>query len=109
MLGPACTKKECQGKRWAEFKLSDGQGRVFQETWEGKKEKEIAYGMGLRPKSKRTKQLKTTIARKLWVPCDRVFLARCYGERLVYMKSCGQLDDKNAPTPPLGTLPAGAP
>lgn len=86
MLGPACTTDECQAKRWAESNLTEGQECVFQGNWEGKEEKEIADEMKLSPKSKRVKELKKAIAKKLWVRCDRVFLARCYGERRYYFE-----------------------
>lgn len=87
ILGPACNKKECQKKRWAEFKLTEGQECVFRGNWEGKEEKEIADEMKLSSKSKRVKQLKKGIAKKLWVRCDRVLLARCYGERRSYTET----------------------
>jgi hypothetical protein len=93
LLGVACDKHVCQDKRWAELRLSDKQELVFRRNWEAKSEDEIAYEMELSLKSKRLKQIKQAIAKKLWVRCDRVHLARCYGARLDHVKR------RNAHTP----------
>jgi hypothetical protein len=105
LLGAACDKQECQDKRWAEFKLTDKQERVFRRNWEAKPEKEISYEMGLSLRSKRLEQIKQAIAKKLWVPCDRVLLARCYGERLDYVNRRNAVNPPKGDTPPKGTPP----
>jgi hypothetical protein len=103
LLGVACDKLECQDKRWGEFNPTPAQELVFRRTWEAKAEKEIAYEMQLSPKSKRLKQLKQATAKKLWVRCDRVLLARCYGERLDHANR------RNSHTPPEDTPPKSTP
>jgi DNA-binding CsgD family transcriptional regulator len=105
LLGIACNEQECQDKRWAEFGLTDKQELVFHRNWEAKTEKEIADELGhsIKSKNKALKQHKQAIAKKLWVRCDRVLLARCYGERLDHMNR------RNAHTTPKGTPQNGTP
>jgi DNA-binding NarL/FixJ family response regulator len=84
LLGPACSNKDCQEKRWAESKLTDKQECVIKGIFDGWQDKEIADKIhvktvdGVRPH-------KRAIAKKFGVRCDRVLLARCYMERQRYM------------------------
>jgi DNA-binding CsgD family transcriptional regulator len=98
LLGPACGTTQCQGKRWAEWKLTERQMIVFRGLYDGKKNKEIAREMGI--STHRIKEHIRAIARK----CDvrdsnnHALLVRCYCEWQDHLKHQTAI-----PSPQLGT------
>lgn len=101
MLGPACDKHECQEKRWKASKRTEKQEAVLRGIFEGKLDKEIAFERGI--KIDTVKEHSKLIAKKLWVRCDRVLLARCYAEFREY------LERQKTHTPLKSASPTGTP
>jgi DNA-binding CsgD family transcriptional regulator len=78
LLGPACEKTECKGKRWADLKLTERQMIVFRGIYDGKRYTEIAREMNISPD--RVKEHSRAIARRLDIDYNHALLVRCYIE-----------------------------
>lgn len=102
LLGPACDHNECQGKRWAEFKLTERQELVFQGLFQAKPDKQIHDEMNI--SVHRVKEHIRAIAGKLGVQYNRSLLVRCFSERREYLRS-----QAATPSPREGTPHQGSP
>jgi DNA-binding NarL/FixJ family response regulator len=80
LQGPACDKTQCQGKRWAEVKLSERQMLVLLGIYNGKRFTEIADEMGI--STDRVEEHVAAIARKFDVTNRATLLVRCFCEHL---------------------------
>jgi DNA-binding CsgD family transcriptional regulator len=97
LLGPACEKTECQGKRWAEVKLTEKQMIVLRGLYDGKPRTVIAREMGI--SSQRVKELARQIARRFDVrDYNRTLVVRCYCEWQDYLRH-----QTATSSPPMGT------
>jgi DNA-binding NarL/FixJ family response regulator len=85
LLGPACEKTQCQGKRWAEVKLTKQEMIVARGLFNGKPLTVIALEMGR--STERVKELARQIARRFDVrDYNRTLVVRCYCEWQEYLK-----------------------
>ncbi len=98
LLGPACEKTQCQGKRRNEVKLTERQMIVFRGIYDGKPLTVIAREMGI--STGRVKGHTRAIARKFDLrDYNRTLLVRCYCEWQDHLKHQAAI-----PSPQLGTL-----